>query len=63
MKVTAHIKKIYISSLICIKMSEKVYMKVTVHDLQIDCPKHGKVPYTANSDPGGEGDNDVLPAV
>ena len=30
-------------------------MKVTVHDIQIDCRKHGKVPYTATSDLGGEG--------
>ena len=30
-------------------------MKVTIHDIQIDCPKHGKVPYTATSDLGGEG--------
>lgn len=36
------------------KNSEKVYMKVTVHDIHIDCPRHGKVPYTAKPDPGGE---------
>ena len=37
------------------KNSAKVYiMKVTVHDIQINCPKHGKVPYTATSNPGGE---------
>ena len=29
-------------------------MKVTVHDILTHCPKHGKVPYTATSDPGGE---------
>lgn len=30
-------------------------MKVTVHDIQIDCRKHGKVPYTAVSDLKDEG--------
>ena len=30
-------------------------MKVTVHDIQIDCPTHGKVPYTARSDFGSAG--------
>ena len=29
-------------------------MKVTVHDILVDCPKHGKVPYTATSDPKGD---------
>ena len=29
-------------------------MKVTVHDILVNCPKHGKVPYTATSDLGGE---------
>ena len=29
-------------------------MKVTVHDILVNCPKHGKVPYTASSDLGGE---------
>ena len=29
-------------------------MKVTVHDIKIDCPRHGKVPYTATSDWGRE---------
>ena len=30
-------------------------MKITVHDIKMNCPKHGKVPYTATSDRGGEG--------
>ena len=30
-------------------------MKVTVHEITIDCRKHGKVPYTATSDLKGEG--------
>ena len=30
-------------------------MKVTVHDIMVNCPKHGKVPYHASSDLGGEG--------
>ena len=29
-------------------------MKVTVHDILVNCPKHGKVPYTASSDLGGK---------
>ena len=29
-------------------------MKVTVHDILVNCPKHGKVPYTATSDPKGD---------
>ena len=29
-------------------------MKVTVHDLDVDCPTHGEVPYTATSDVSGE---------
>ena len=29
-------------------------MKVTVHDIPIDCPRHGKVPYTATPDLGGD---------
>ena len=29
-------------------------MKVTVHDIMVNCPKHGKVPYTATSDFGSE---------
>lgn len=29
-------------------------MKVTVHDIKLDCPRHGKVPYTATSDISGE---------
>ena len=29
-------------------------MKVTVHDILVNCPKHGKVPYTATSDLKGE---------
>ena len=29
-------------------------MKVTVHDIRINCPKHGTVPYTATFDPIGE---------
>ena len=29
-------------------------MKVTVHDILVNCPKHGKVPYTATSDFGGD---------
>ncbi len=29
-------------------------MKVTVHDLIVNCPRHGKVPYTAVSDLGSE---------
>ena len=29
-------------------------MKVTVHDIMVNCPKHGKVPYTASSDLGGK---------
>ena len=29
-------------------------MKTTVHDIQVDCPKHGKVPFSASSDLGGD---------
>ena len=29
-------------------------MKVTVHDILVNCPKHGKVPYQATSDLGGD---------
>lgn len=29
-------------------------MKVTVHDIILNCPTHGEVPYTATSDLGGE---------